>query len=93
MALNEKLSQEYLVNAGVPQGSILGSTLFLLYISDFPDDAICIITIYANDTTYCTTCDHSSDLWQQLKMAVKLESDLWHIVGLCQEVACWFKCL
>ena len=44
-------SQEYPVNAGVPQCSILGPTLFLLYIEDFPDDVICNITIYADDTT------------------------------------------
>ena len=29
MILDEKSSQEYLVNAGVPQGSILGLTLSL----------------------------------------------------------------
>ena len=51
MVLDGKSSQEYLVNAGVPQSSILGPKLFLLYINDLPDDVICDIPIYANDTT------------------------------------------
>ena len=71
-----KSLQEYPVNVRVPQGSILGPTLFLLYINDLSNDVICDIAIYTDDTTLYSKCDWASDLWQQLELASELESDL-----------------
>ena len=62
VVLDGKSSQEYPVDAGYPQGSILGPILFLLYINDLPDDVICNIAIYADDTTLYSNCDQASDL-------------------------------
>ena len=74
MVLDWKSSQEYLVNAGVSQGSILGVTIFLLYIDDL--HVICDTTLYADGTTLYSKCDLASDLWHQLKLASELKSDL-----------------
>ena len=69
VVLDGNSSQEYPVNAGVPQGSILSPTLFLLSINtDLADDVICNIAIYADDTLY-SKCDRAFDLWQQLELA------------------------
>ena len=64
MVLDGKSSQEYPVYAGGSQGSLIGPTLFLLYINDLPDDVVCSISIYADDTTLYSKCDQTSDLWQ-----------------------------
>ena len=47
----------------------LDPTLFILYINDLPDDVICDIAIYADNTTPYSICDQASDLWQQLELA------------------------
>ena len=75
VVLNGKSSQEYPVNAGILNSSILGPTLFLLYSNELPD-VICDITIYADDTTFCSKCDQASDPWQQPELSSELESDL-----------------
>ena len=80
MVLDRKLSHEYPVNAGVPKGSILDLTLFLLYINDLPDDIFYDIAIYADDTALYSKCDQASDLSQQLELAYELESDLGDVV-------------
>ena len=54
MVLNRKSSQEYPVNTGVAQGSILGPILLC--------SVICNIAIYADDTTLYSQCDQASDL-------------------------------
>ena len=76
MVRDRKSLQEYLDNPGDSQGSIFGPTLFLLHINDLPDDIICNIVIYADDTTLYCKCDQASDLQQQLKLASELKSHL-----------------
>ena len=80
MVLDGTSSQEYSFYNGVSQGSILGPTLFLLYINDLVDDVIYDIAIYADDTTLYSKYDWASDLRQQLKLASRFEYDLRDIV-------------
>ena len=42
----------------------------------FPDNVICDIAIFADDTTLYSKGDRASDLWQQLELASELQSDL-----------------
>ena len=93
VVLDGKSSQEYPVNARVPQGSILGPTLFLLYINDLPDDVICNIAIYADDTSLYSVIRHlicGNNLNWLLNLNLIYET-LWTRVrsGLLISIQCW----
>ena len=84
VGLDGMTSQEYLLNAGVPQCSIVVPTLFLLHINNLLDD-IYSHAIYANETTLYSKCDQASVLWQQIVLGAELESDLQDTVDWCKK--------
>ena len=79
VVLDGQQSSCYSINAGVPQGSVLGPILFLIFINDLPDDLLSQIAIYADDTTVYD-CRGSTDAFSMLEQAGSLELDLGDIV-------------
>ena len=62
MFVNGVLSSEKSLNAGVPQGSVLGPLLFLVYINDIADELIGKARPYADNISLIYSSSNLTDI-------------------------------
>jgi len=76
--INSTCSDFSVVGSGVPQGSVLGPVLFLLYINDLPDVLRdCSISIFADDSKIFFKADTGED-------CAKIQSDINRVLSWCE---------
>ena len=76
--VGDKKSETRDVTSGVPQGSILGPILFLIFINDLPECVESICTIFADDTKSYNESKHF-DIMQRDVNALQEWSELWQL--------------
>ena len=78
VAVDGETSDKVHVESGVPQGSVLGPSLFLFYINDLPQGLYSTVRLFADNTVVYLTVSSESDcstLQSDLDKLVKWENN------------------
>ena len=76
VVLDGQHSLIFRITSGVPQGSILGPILFLIFINYLPDNLLSKVAIFADDTSLYSYLNEKSNLSDQTELSDNLEHDL-----------------
>ena len=79
MVVNGATSSSTIVTSGVPQGTVLGPLLFLLYINDLPDNLSTSVRLFADDCILYTPIrtQNDSSLLQNDLLKLQKWQDTW----------------
>lgn len=70
VSINNTCSTDMQISAGVPQGSVIGPLLYILYCSDFPNLTECDYALYADDVGIFTTHTSPNEIISKLQNAL-----------------------
>ena len=72
MVLNGSNSTYFRIESGVPQGSVLGPLLFLIYINDLENNIISNVNLFADDTMIFSTVHDPVNIANELNHDLNL---------------------
>ena len=87
VVINNTVSSQRNVRSGVPQGSVLGPSLFLFYVNDIIENIRSEIRLFADDVIMYSPLESASDVIKFQKMGREMDDDLqcWQM----QYYVCW----
>ena len=72
IVLNGQTSNWNKIKIGIPQGSILGSLFFLIYINDLPFELRCSDKLFADDTSLLSVVENVNETIAKINKVLKI---------------------